>query len=306
MVVIVKWVFYDLVKSVEIHFMSTISERLRQARMGSGLTLEKAADALGTSYNTIWRHEAGQHVPRGPTLHALASLYGTSVEWLTGKDEPVTVNSIVAIEGQAARVGQEATESALPGREVRFDSETPAAVHDERVIQGTVKVVEDLRVEIRTQIDALKTEISSIAERQEDSDLSVHHVAIVEVAASAGAGMHIEDAPVKGTLAFRREWLDSNSIDPVQCSIIGVAGESMEPTLVEGCSILVDRSNYRRRRREGRIFVINAEEGLIVKRAAKDTAGDWFIESDHPAWDPEPWPENAEVVGEVRWMARTF
>ena len=136
--------------------------------------------------------------------------------------------------------------------------------------------------------------------------LSVRHVEIVEVAAAAGAGMHIEDAPVKGTLAFRREWLDSNSINPGECSVIGVAGESMEPTLVDGSSILVDRSQYRRRRREGRIFVIGAEDGLIVKRAAKDSEGDWFIESDHPEWDPQPWPDNAEVVGEVRWVARTL
>ena len=43
-----------------------------------------------------------------------------------------------------------------------------------------------------------------------------------------------------------------------------------------------------------------------VKRAGKDSAGLWRLESDHPAWEPVPWPDDAEVIGEVRWAARTF
>ena len=61
--------------------------RLKQARQEVGLTLEKAADALGTDLNTIWRYEAGRHKPSGPTLHGLAALYGRSVEWFFGEDE---------------------------------------------------------------------------------------------------------------------------------------------------------------------------------------------------------------------------
>ena len=78
-------------------------------------------------------------------------------------------------------------------------------------------------------------------------------------------------------------------------------GESMEPTLPDGCSILVDRS--RTRLYQGGIFVVRTEDGLIVKRAEK-TGELWQLASDHPAWTPAAWPESAEVVGEVRWMAR--
>ncbi len=253
--------------------MERLPTRLKEARLKRGMTLEGVADELGTSFTSVWRYEAGQRRPSGSTLYGLATLYGKPVEWFFGEVESEEIAS-----SNGGDANQDAEQSAL----------------------------QRIQSEIGARIDSLEAAIRSTVGNTREPALEVRHVEIYEVAASAGAGMHIEEAPVKGTLAFRREWLDSNSIDPVQCSIIGVAGESMEPTLVEGCSILVDRSNYRRRRREGRIFVINAEEGLIVKRAAKDTAGDWFIESDHPAWDPEPWPENAEVVGEVRWMARTF
>ena len=61
--------------------------RLKQARLEASLTLEKAAVAIGTDLNTIWRYEAGRHRPSGPTLHALASLYGRSVEWFYGEEE---------------------------------------------------------------------------------------------------------------------------------------------------------------------------------------------------------------------------
>ena len=62
--------------------------RLKQSRLEAGLTLEKAAEALGTDFNTIWRYEAGRHKPSGPVLYALATLYSKSVEWFFGEDAP--------------------------------------------------------------------------------------------------------------------------------------------------------------------------------------------------------------------------
>ena len=124
----------------------------------------------------------------------------------------------------------------------------------------------------------------------------------IEVAAGAGA-VNLDDAPERGRIWFRRDWLDSHGIDPTQCVVIGVRGESMEPTLPDGCSILLDRS--RRRRRDHGIFVINADDGLIVKRLGK-SGRRWLLLSDHPSWEPMPWPREAEVMGEVRWASRTF
>ena len=124
----------------------------------------------------------------------------------------------------------------------------------------------------------------------------------VEVAAGGGA-VALDEALEKGRVFFRRDWLDRHGIDTTLCVVIGVRGESMEPTLPDGCSILVDRS--RTRRRDGGIFVIDTEDGLIVKRLGK-VGRRWQLVSDHPAWEPAPWPREAEVVGEVRWASRTF
>ena len=92
-----------------------------------------------------------------------------------------------------------------------------------------------------------------------------------------------------------------------QCKVIGVKGESMEPTLTDGCSILIDLN--RRRRTAGHLYVIRTGDGLIVKRAGKNRAGAWQLVSDNPDkkdWPTRPWPADAEVIGEVKWAARTF
>ena len=78
----------------------------------------------------------------------------------------------------------------------------------------------------------------------------------------------------------------------------------MEPTLPEGCSILVDGT--RRRWRQGRIFVFLTGDGLIVKRADEAETGRRLLASDHPAWAPIALPDDASILGEVAWTARTL
>ena len=124
---------------------------------------------------------------------------------------------------------------------------------------------------------------------------------VAELAAAAGSGAAALDETVTGQLWFRRDWLDARAIDPAQCVVIGVRGESMEPTLPDGCSILVDRS--RTRRLSGHVYVLHTDEGIVVKRLVHGADG-WLLASDHPAWKDRDWPDESEVIGDVRWMAR--
>ena len=61
--------------------VSRLPSRLKKARLLRGMTLEGVAEALGTSFTSIWRYESGQRRPNGDTLYALAELYGRPVEW---------------------------------------------------------------------------------------------------------------------------------------------------------------------------------------------------------------------------------
>ena len=137
-----------------------------------------------------------------------------------------------------------------------------------------------------------------------DSDPANRPVDIVELAAAAGGGTEAADERVIGRVWFRRDWLDRHGLDSTRCVVIGVRGESMEPTLMPGSSILIARD--RLRRRSGRIYVMRTEDGLIVKRIDRDPRAGWQLLSDHPAWPAAPWPAGAEIIGEVVWVARTL
>ena len=103
---------------------------------------------------------------------------------------------------------------------------------------------------------------------------------------------------------IRRDWLQRLGLDPAQCAVLRVHGESMEPTLPAGSTILVDLS--RTRRRDGQIFVLRTAEGMMVRRALKGESGGWQLVSDHPAWEPVLYPNDAMILGRVVWTARAL
>ena len=154
-----------------------------------------------------------------------------------------------------------------------------------------------------------QSHINGIAETPAGYDPSAHAtserrpVEVLEVASAAGVGAEVYDETPVGLLWFRNDWLLSHSIDPEQSNIISVRGESMEPTLPDGCSILVDRK--RREPHQGRIYVMRTEEGLVVKRLGLDEEGQWEIRSDSPDWRTTPMSHGTEIIGEVRWYAVT-
>ncbi len=155
---------------------------------------------------------------------------------------------------------------------------------------------------VRAETQSLRAEMRA----QLSPSFATRQIEVVEVAAAAGAGVEAAEEQVVGALAFRRDWLESRGLDPTQCVVISVRGASMEPTLPEGARILVNRSS--RQPRVNRLYVLRAGDGLIVKRAGKDREGGWLLVSDNPSPDYPalPWPDDAEIIGQVRWMARTF
>jgi len=97
-------------------------------------------------------------------------------------------------------------------------------------------------------------------------------------------------------------WL--RRLDPAQRAVLPVQRESMAPTRPAGSSILVDRT--RARRRDGQICVVGTAEGMVAKRAVRDEDGGWQLVSDHPAWEPVAFPEDAVILDRVVWTARAL
>ena len=125
-----------------------------------------------------------------------------------------------------------------------------------------------------------------------------------EVRLAAPGHALLGDSTRVGCLALRRSWLERHGLDASQCAVMRVSGDSMDPTLNVGSTILINLAQ--RRRRSGRIFAVRTNDGLVVRRAGKDAAGRWQLVCDHPDRAPRPWPDGAEILGQVRWGSRTF
>ena len=140
--------------------------------------------------------------------------------------------------------------------------------------------------------------------RDSELDRGLRHIPLRDIDLAAGAGAVVDQEDVVGHLAFRADWLKRRGIDASQASIVRVTGRSMEPTLLEGSSVLVDET--RRRRRAGEIFAVRSLDGGVLKRLEKDDRGRWLLVSDNPRYDPVPWGPDDELVGQVRWTARAL
>ena len=149
----------------------------------------------------------------------------------------------------------------------------------------------------------IRRDLSLLLGQSKESDVpdDDHHVTIKQLAAAAGAREESKET-VAGYITFTRSWLDRHGLYPQQCTIVGVKGESMAPTLPDGSAILVDRN--RAQLKDGRIFVFETDEGMMVKRVGRDADGGWRLDSDNPAWGSVPWPVDAKVFGEVRWVGK--
>ncbi len=81
-----------------------------------------------------------------------------------------------------------------------------------------------------------------------------------------------------------------------------VNGSSMEPTLQHGALIMVDRA--RTALRDGWVYVVSTGDGVVVRRARRSGPVSFLLATDNAKWPDEPWPEQAEVVGQCVWTGR--
>ena len=130
---------------------------------------------------------------------------------------------------------------------------------------------------------------------------------VYDARASAGPGRAVDNETVLYRIAFREDWLRSITNAPLdQLAVITVDGDSMEPTLRQGDSVLVDFGQKRPQRKDG-IYVIRTDGGLQIKRLQVEVAeGKLSILSDNKQYDAQRSvsPNDVAVVGRVIWLGR--
>lgn len=123
--------------------------------------------------------------------------------------------------------------------------------------------------------------------------------------AGAGSSFLTEDEP-DGLYAFRKDFLSNLRISK-NAVLLDVLGDSMEPTLRHGDTILVDKSDIEVH--DGQIYLIGFQQQLLIKRIFRDIAG-LVLRSDNASYRetliPPEYMDDFVVFGRMRWMARTF
>lgn len=129
---------------------------------------------------------------------------------------------------------------------------------------------------------------------------------MVPVVVSTGHGS-AEDVVIDQQYhAFRKDWLASKGLTPRSLAIVEGRGDSMEPTIANGSTLLVDTSIITFNQ-EG-IYVVRLDGHLYAKRLQRGQAGAILVISDNPFYkEIEIDPSNCEdfqIKGKVVWLGR--
>ena len=126
-------------------------------------------------------------------------------------------------------------------------------------------------------------------------------LALLDVAASAGPGAFVDGEIVLGAAAIDPALATRLGLRDGQAAIVRVRGDSMEPGLIDGDLIVVDRAR-RTPDAKGAVFVLRVEDAVMVKRVSRGRGGLTAV-SDNPAAPPLP-EGPIEVIGRVVWLMR--
>jgi len=129
-----------------------------------------------------------------------------------------------------------------------------------------------------------------------------------DVELSAGPGSMNHDNLPSSSLAFRADWLSRMAINPAKCVIVGVTGDSMEPTLYGGDLVMLDR--HATTIKDMRLFgVVDVDGSAKVKRLQK-VDGQLILHSDNRAYPADVRmgvdANRMTIIGQVVWSGHDF
>lgn len=115
----------------------------------------------------------------------------------------------------------------------------------------------------------------------EDNDPSLTQIRKVRLKVQAGiTGFQVEPEHYDGeTQGVPTKWIEREGLNKEALLSIVVKGESMEPGLYDGDTIVVNTAD--KQLVSGAVYVINYEGEAVVKRMLRD-AGQWWLSSDNP------------------------
>lgn len=135
------------------------------------------------------------------------------------------------------------------------------------------------------------------------TDRDYTEVPLYDVEASAGNGSFFNQEQISSYLKFRNDWIAREGLHAKDLVAIRVAGDSMDGTLSDGDTVLIDRS----KKKPDGVFAIRIGDALKIKRLQMMADGSLRVSSDNAVYQPEVInPENmnqVDIIGQCYWRA---
>lgn len=174
-------------------------------------------------------------------------------------------------------------------------------------VKALVKIAEATGVSIQWLATG-EGEQESDGKAQDESALDSEFALVpgYNVQVAAGSGVFPEDEQPSRKLAFRRKWLKYRGLNDTDLVLVFAKGDSMEPTISDNNTLLIDTSNQQLM--DGNIYVIRVNSHLVVKRVQTLLNRDIMLLSDNKEYHPETLKpdqlQDLQVIGKVVWIGK--
>jgi len=123
----------------------------------------------------------------------------------------------------------------------------------------------------------------SVATWDSVDDLGDEYITIprLDLEASCGGGRLVIEVNEKGQgHAFRKSWFEKRKANPLFCTTIEAAGDSMAERIMDGDTLVVDVSQTLIK--DGHVYAFCMSDEWFVKRIFKQSSGGLILSSDNP------------------------
>ena len=184
-----------------------------------------------------------------------------------------------------------------------------AAYIQQFIRRGSPKQLDEQDRAVLARFFGVDEKVLGAPARREGPVVELALVPIINVEASAGHGALAAMESTSAQFGFDEKWLRRlTSSKASNLSIIGVLGDSMEPTLHDGDEVMIDLADGQARLRDG-IYVLRMDDMLSVKRIAIEPQGKRVsVLSDNPTFPSWRGLERRalNIVGRVLWFGRAL
>lgn len=306
--------------------MNELSDRLKRARNALGLTQKELSDAINVKLRGYQENESGKTNPRTNIITGFVNL-GIDANWLlTGEGDMFITKNVEFQKLQQSDHVKMVIDNDIEAEKRIYERAVP-------VIKEQGEIYNSIRNNLPIENGANEywgARLSKLIIDEPDaylhhnvlldvlSSLAYEQVAVEEfneeyvlipgyhISVSAGHGIVSDSEPIRRQLAFRRKWISFRKLNPAKLAVVFAIGDSMEPTIHSGNTLLVDLSD--KLLSDGSIYVLRVGDNLFAKRLQQRFDGTVELISDNKEYkDQVVKPDELDqlqIIGKVVWIGK--